>query len=191
MGRATLITQDWSRLEVGTVRRTYISLLLAAGCDPAYVQHQVGHTDPTLTSRIYQQLLKRKRRQGVPRPCERGARHVAGGAVEAAPPGGGARLGVQLAAAGGLSGCEKLAPSVGGTVKDLQRRPWRRRVSDGTRTRDRLDHNQAVAPCGFGLNAASSGDSCGSVRTAPWSISRPIRADCRGFRPHCRRLGPS
>jgi integrase len=45
-----------------TLRRTYISLLLAAGCDPAYVQ-QVGHTDPTLTLRIYQQLLKRKRRE--------------------------------------------------------------------------------------------------------------------------------
>jgi integrase len=34
-----------------TLRRTYISLLLAAGCDPAYVQHQVGHTDPSLTLR--------------------------------------------------------------------------------------------------------------------------------------------
>lgn len=45
------------------LRRTYISLLLAAGCDPAYVQQQVGHTDPTLTLRIYQQLLKRKRRE--------------------------------------------------------------------------------------------------------------------------------
>jgi integrase len=46
-----------------TLRRTYISLLLAAGCDPAYVQQQVGQTDPTLTLRIYQQLLKRKRRE--------------------------------------------------------------------------------------------------------------------------------
>jgi integrase len=46
-----------------TLRRTYISLLLAARCDPAYVQQQVGHTDPTLTLRIYQQLLKRKRRE--------------------------------------------------------------------------------------------------------------------------------
>jgi hypothetical protein len=31
--------------------------------DPAYMQQQVGHTDPTLTLRIYQQLLKRKRRE--------------------------------------------------------------------------------------------------------------------------------
>jgi hypothetical protein len=37
--------------------------LLAAGCDPAYAQQQVGHTDPTLTLRTYQQLLKRKRRK--------------------------------------------------------------------------------------------------------------------------------
>jgi integrase len=46
-----------------TLRRTYISLLLAAGCDPAYVMAQVGHTDPTLTLRIYQQLPKRRRRE--------------------------------------------------------------------------------------------------------------------------------
>ena len=46
-----------------TLRRTYISLLLAAGCDPAYVRQQVGHTDPTLTLRIYQRLLKRRRRE--------------------------------------------------------------------------------------------------------------------------------
>ena len=46
-----------------TLRRTYISLLLAAGCDPAYVMAQVGHTDPTVTLRIYQQLLKRRRRE--------------------------------------------------------------------------------------------------------------------------------
>jgi len=35
----------------------------AAGRDPAHVQQQVGHTDPTLTLRIYQQLLNRKRRE--------------------------------------------------------------------------------------------------------------------------------
>jgi integrase len=46
-----------------TLRRTYISLMLGAGCDPAYVQQQVGHTHPMLTLRIYQQLLKRKRRE--------------------------------------------------------------------------------------------------------------------------------
>jgi integrase len=30
-----------------TRRRTYIGLLRAAGCDPSYVQQQVGQTDPT------------------------------------------------------------------------------------------------------------------------------------------------
>jgi hypothetical protein len=42
---------------------TEISLLLAAGFDPAYVMAQVGHTDPTLTLPIYKQLLKRRRRE--------------------------------------------------------------------------------------------------------------------------------
>ena len=39
--------------------------LLVAYCRRSvhYVQQQVGHTDPTLTLRIYQQLLKRKRRE--------------------------------------------------------------------------------------------------------------------------------
>ena len=41
----------------------FSSRLLAAGCEPAYVMAQVGHTDPTLTLRIYQQLLKRRRRE--------------------------------------------------------------------------------------------------------------------------------
>jgi integrase len=50
------------------LRRTHISLLLAAGCDPACVMTQVGHTDPTLTLRIYQQLLKRRRSEGVNGP---------------------------------------------------------------------------------------------------------------------------
>jgi integrase len=69
-----------------TLRRTYISLLLAAGCDPAYVQQQVGHTDPMLTLRIYQQPLKRKRRKEYREASQRAARHVARGALEAAGP---------------------------------------------------------------------------------------------------------
>jgi hypothetical protein len=35
----------------------------AAAVGPAYVIAQVGHPDPTLTLRIYQQLLKRRRRE--------------------------------------------------------------------------------------------------------------------------------
>ena len=44
-------------------KQVLFSLLLAAGCDPAYVMAQVGHTDPTVTLRIYQQLLKPRRRE--------------------------------------------------------------------------------------------------------------------------------
>jgi len=43
------------------LRRTNISLLCAAGYDPAWIMAQVGHTDPKLTLRIYTQVLKRKR----------------------------------------------------------------------------------------------------------------------------------
>lgn len=43
------------------LRRTNISLLCAAGCDPVYIMAQVGHADPRLTLRIYAQLMKRKR----------------------------------------------------------------------------------------------------------------------------------
>ena len=43
------------------LRRTNISLLSAAGYDPGWIMQQVGHTDPKLTLRIYNQVLKRKR----------------------------------------------------------------------------------------------------------------------------------
>lgn len=43
------------------LRRTNISLLSAAGYDPGWIMAQVGHTDPKLTLRIYNQVLKRKR----------------------------------------------------------------------------------------------------------------------------------
>jgi integrase len=45
-----------------TLRRTYISLMLAAGADVPYVQAQVGHTDPKLTLEIYAMVLKRRDR---------------------------------------------------------------------------------------------------------------------------------
>jgi integrase len=45
-----------------TLRRTYISLMLAAGADVPYVQAQVGHTDPKMTLEIYALVLKRRDR---------------------------------------------------------------------------------------------------------------------------------
>ncbi len=43
-----------------SLRRTFISLLLAAGDDPPYVMRQVGHSDPKVTLGIYAQVMLRK-----------------------------------------------------------------------------------------------------------------------------------
>jgi integrase len=45
-----------------TLRRTYISLMLAAGADVPYVQDQVGHADPKMTLEIYALVVKRRDR---------------------------------------------------------------------------------------------------------------------------------
>jgi integrase len=42
-----------------TLRRTYITFMLAAGFDLPYVQDQVGHADPSTTLRIYAQVIRR------------------------------------------------------------------------------------------------------------------------------------
>jgi integrase len=42
-----------------TLRRTYITFMLAAGFDLPYVQDQVGHTDPATTLTIYAQVIRR------------------------------------------------------------------------------------------------------------------------------------
>jgi integrase len=42
-----------------TLRRTYISFMLAAGYDLPYVQEQVGHQDPSTTLKIYAQVIRR------------------------------------------------------------------------------------------------------------------------------------
>jgi integrase len=45
-----------------TLRRSYISFVLAAGYDLPYVQAQVGHEDPTTTLRIYARVIRRPNR---------------------------------------------------------------------------------------------------------------------------------
>ena len=45
-----------------TLRRTYITFLIAAGLDLPYVQAQVGHVDPTTTLRVYAQVMARRDR---------------------------------------------------------------------------------------------------------------------------------
>jgi Phage integrase family len=42
-----------------TLRRTYISFMLAAGFDLRYIQEQVGHRDPSTTLKIYAQVIRR------------------------------------------------------------------------------------------------------------------------------------
>jgi integrase len=47
---------------VHTLRRTYVSLMLAAGADLRWVQSQVGHEDAKMTLDVYTQVLQRKDR---------------------------------------------------------------------------------------------------------------------------------
>jgi site-specific recombinase XerD len=48
-----------------TFRRTYITIMLAAGFDLPYVQDQVGHTHPSTTLGIYAQVVRRPDRDTV------------------------------------------------------------------------------------------------------------------------------
>jgi integrase len=48
-----------------TLRRTYITIMLAAGFDLPYVQDQVGHLDPSTTLAIYAKVIRRPDRDAV------------------------------------------------------------------------------------------------------------------------------
>lgn len=48
-----------ARVTPHTFRRTYITLLIAAGYDLPYVQAQVGHANPSLTLSIYAEVMRR------------------------------------------------------------------------------------------------------------------------------------
>jgi hypothetical protein len=50
-----------------TLRRTYISMMFAAGAEIPYVMAQVGHGDSKVTLEIYAQVLKRRDREQVGR----------------------------------------------------------------------------------------------------------------------------
>lgn len=41
------------------LRHTFASILVAIGKDPTYVMHQVGHTDPAFTLRVYSHMMRR------------------------------------------------------------------------------------------------------------------------------------
>lgn len=45
------------RVTPHSLRRTFASVLVAIGEDPAYVMNQLGHTDPSFTLKVYAQLM--------------------------------------------------------------------------------------------------------------------------------------
>ena len=61
---AALAGRDGEPMSAGltphSMRRTFASILVALGEDPAYVMGQMGHTDPTLTLRVYAQQMRRR-----------------------------------------------------------------------------------------------------------------------------------
>jgi hypothetical protein len=50
-----------------TLRRTYISMMFAAGAEIPYIMAQVGHGDSKVTLEIYAQVLKRRDRDRIGR----------------------------------------------------------------------------------------------------------------------------
>lgn len=48
-----------------SLRRTFISLLLATGADVPYVMAQAGHSDPKMTLGIYAQVIASKADHGA------------------------------------------------------------------------------------------------------------------------------
>lgn len=68
--RANSVLRAEGRERIGAVtphslRRTFISLLLAAGADVPYVMAQAGHTDPKMTLGLYAQVIASKTDHGA------------------------------------------------------------------------------------------------------------------------------
>jgi hypothetical protein len=56
-----------AKVTAHTLRRTYISMMFAAGAELPYVMAQVGHGDSKVTLEIYAQVLKRRDREQIGR----------------------------------------------------------------------------------------------------------------------------
>jgi len=56
-----------AKVTAHTLRRTYISMMFAAGAEIPYVMAQVGHGDSKVTLEIYAQVLKRRDREQIGR----------------------------------------------------------------------------------------------------------------------------
>jgi hypothetical protein len=69
-----------TKVTAHTLRRTYISMMFAAGAEIPYVMAQVGHDNSKVTLEIYARVLKRRDRQQIGRAFDRLL--VGGGGVE-------------------------------------------------------------------------------------------------------------
>ena len=57
--------QEIGAITPHSLRRTYISLALAAGADVPYVMEQAGHSDPRMTLGIYAGVIASKTDHGA------------------------------------------------------------------------------------------------------------------------------
>ncbi len=137
-----------------SLRRTYVSImLLATNFDIPYVQSQVGHAHATMTLDVYNQLLDRSKRQ-------HGAAFDAL-LSEARSTLYGPETQLQdMSLAHPVAHLTKNTPASGSATVAGNRRfaGNSRRVSEGTRTPDRLDHNQELYQLSYahhGLREAS------------------------------------
>jgi integrase len=73
-GESTIVTH----ITPHTLRRSYISFMLAAGYDVPYVQAQVGHEDPATTLGIYARVIAQPDRDRL----ERTMKELMRGAIE-------------------------------------------------------------------------------------------------------------
>jgi integrase len=71
-----------AKVTAHTLRRTYISMMFAAGAEIPYVMAQVGHADSKVTLEIYAQVLKRRDREQIGRAFD----HLLVGGAHDEPP---------------------------------------------------------------------------------------------------------
>ena len=91
-----------ARVTAHTLRRTYISMMFAAGAEIPYVMAQVGHGDSKVTLEIYAQVLKRRDREQIGRAFDHLL--VGGGRRRAAHHGEGCEAPGQAVQDGGATG---------------------------------------------------------------------------------------
>ena len=147
-----------------SLRRTYISILLASGADVRYVMGQVGHTDPSMTLGVYAQVIKSGRDHGL-------AVDALVGGADWAPMG-----------TSGDSGADHSEPVEGAeNAETPPERGFHDEAADGIRTHDLLHGKRSRIQDSPALSSAlerlsGSGGVSGGRRTDPVG-SRRIRLD--------------